>query len=272
MTTRSPALAALMLGGCATMALTGLSRFETDQPEFALTRGPDGFYVGRMEGSFGQNSPSSIWRYPENGAPPEIAGFSRSAASQSGFTWNKQSQRACFEENLDIRCMEWSTAGQWSDPVTLPAPVNTGGYEASPHLAADDSLYFASSREGGSGEGDIYRATLLNGDWSVILLGPAINSETGEWNVTLSPDGRIMVFEASGRATNRTVSGDLYASCLMRGEWQPAWPLDALNTDNSDLEFRFSGMREGYFTTATIGGDGVLRYAGPENFERCGSR
>jgi hypothetical protein len=48
----------------------------------------------------------------------------------------------------------------WSTPVNLGAPVNTGDTELHPYLAADaGSLFFSSSRSGGSGGLDLYVTT-----------------------------------------------------------------------------------------------------------------
>ncbi len=266
------AIAALLLAGCTTVADSqpDLARYQTPQPEFGLTRGPDGWYLSRMDAPFGTDAKSKIWRYPFDGGPPVLADITFEDTNERDFSWDAASQTGCFVRESDIWCAGWSAAEGWTMAERLPSPVNTGGYEASPHVAPDGSLYFASQREGGMGQGDIYRARRTAAGWEVEPLGPAINSPTGEWNLALSPDGATMVFEASGRQTNRTVPGDLYLSCLVDGEWQPAEPMHALNTDGSDLDFRFTGPREGVFTTAKIGGDGMLRYAGPEHFARCG--
>lgn len=245
-----------------------LTRFESPSPDFGLARGPDGWYLSRMTGPFGTDAGSEMIRFPYSGGPAEDANFGTETNAGRDFSWAARARVGCFVRDGDIWCSLWMRDG-WRKADHMPSPINTDGYEASPYYAPDDTLYFASVREGGMGQGDIYRAKPSADGWQVELLGPAINSPTGEWNLTLSPDGSMMVFEASGRPTNRTVSGDLYLSCLIDGEWSEAQPMSALNTDDSDLDFRFTGMREGVFTTATIGGDGRLRYAGPENFADC---
>ncbi len=246
-----------------------LARFQTPLPEFGLTRGPDGWYISRLDGPFGTDTKSQIWRYPFDGSASSPAVFGDPDQSDSDFTWDAKSRRGCFNRNLDIWCSVWDAAAGWSEATKLPDPINTDGYEASPHFGPDGPLYFASQRNGGLGQGDIYRAQQDGSQWRIEQLGDAINSPTGEWNLTISPDGKIMVFESSGRPTNRTVPGDLYWSCLEDGAWQSAQPLHALNTDASDLDFRFIGRREGVFSTAQSNGDAVLRYAGPENFAGC---
>ncbi|MEM9233317.1 MAG: hypothetical protein AAGA69_03665, partial [Pseudomonadota bacterium] len=83
--------------------------------------------------------------------------------------------------------------------------------------------------------------------------GPAINTPTGEWNVTISPDGRQLIFEASQRTENRSVPGDLYYSQRSANGWAPAIPLSRLNSDSSDLmprwlndgQLSYASAREG---------------------------
>ena len=151
----------------------------------------------------------------------------------------------------------------------LPSPINSTGYEASPHLAPDGWLYFASMRAGGAGQGDIYRAKGSATGWAVEPLGNAINSPTGEWNVTLSPDGSMMVFEASGPPDQS--HGQRRSLPLMHGERRMAarQAMDALNTDGSDLDFRFIGPREGVFTSATIGGGRCAALRRPRRISRA---
>lgn len=259
----------LLLSACAYHSTPlEISRFQSELPEFGLTRGPDGWYLTRSNSPFGTEGRAQIWRYPFDGSEPSIAAFFAHAGSVSDFSYSHRYQQAFYVIDGDIHSAKWHQTDGWQSGPNMD-DLNTPGYEASPHLAPDGSIYFASQREGGVGQGDIYRAKPSGEGWEIELLGPEVNSTTGEWNLALSDDGQIMVFEASGRATNRTVPGDFYLSCLVDGVWQAAKPMDSLNTDDSDLDFRFTGRREGVFSTAKFGGDAVLRFAGPENFADC---
>lgn len=269
---RATFLLAIACASCAfTPGLPELGRFASPLPEFGLTRGPDGWYLARSSGPFASDSSSQILRYPFGGGDAVAPDYFAALGSVSDFSYSGQYQLAFFVVDGDIQSASWSGESGWQAGPSTGA-LNTPGYEASPHMAPDGSLYFASQRAGGIGQGDIYRAIPEGDSWTIELLGPAINSPTGEWNLTLSPDGSMMVFEASGRPTNGTGSGDLYLSCNVGGEWQPAQPMVKLNTDGSDLDFRFLGYHEGVFSTAVMGGDAILRYAGPENFTACQER
>jgi hypothetical protein len=63
-----------------------------------------------------------------------------------------------------------TTDDPWGIPVNLGPPVNTSNDDVHPSISADGStLYFASTRHGGSGRSDLYKASIdpivdLNGD------------------------------------------------------------------------------------------------------------
>jgi DNA-binding beta-propeller fold protein YncE len=132
--------------------------------------------------------------------------------------------------------------------------INSDAAEYSPVLTPSGALYFASARDGGYGQGDLYKAA-PDGDGFAAPepLGPALNHPTGEWNLWVADDEREIIFEASSRATNVSTSGDLYYSWLTRSG--PATPLARLNTGSSELMPRLhADGRRLYFTRAPIGG------------------
>lgn len=134
--------------------------------------------------------------------------------------------------------------------------INSASAEYSPVVTASGALYFASARDGGIGEGDIYRANPSGGAFaSAEALGTAINSLTGEWNVWVSADETEMIFEASSRPTNVSIPGDLYYSWRTPSGWAQAVPIVDLNTAGSDLMPRLHPDGETlYYATAPIGG------------------
>lgn len=130
--------------------------------------------------------------------------------------------------------------GAWQRPERLPAGINGPGREYSP-VRRGDRLYFVSDR---TGDGDVYVAEPDGLDWAVRQLGAAINSPGGEWNVWVSADERLMLFESSGRPGNVSPAGDLYASVRdADGRWMPAVPLERLNGPGSELNARLIGDR-----------------------------
>lgn len=137
--------------------------------------------------------------------------------------------------------------GRWLQPEPLPTGINSPGREYSP-VRRGERLYFVSDRDG---HGDIYMATQVDGEWSVRRLGAAVNSPWGEWNVWVSPDENLMLFEASGRPGNLSPAGDLYASRRdAGGRWLPAVALESLNGAGSELNARIVGGQLVYASTS----------------------
>jgi hypothetical protein len=134
--------------------------------------------------------------------------------------------------------------------------INSDAAEYSPVITASGALYFASNRDGESGDGDLYRAEPSSeGFLTPQPLGPAFNTTTGEWNIWVSPDENEIIFEASSRPTNVSTPGDLYYSWRTPPGWTAAIPVEQLNTRNSDLMPRMSPDGERlYYTSAPIGG------------------
>jgi Tol biopolymer transport system component len=87
--------------------------------------------------------------------------------------------------------------GAWSSPVKLDPPVNTDFIEVHPSMAANGTLYFASTREGVSGkvgEGAIYSAELVNGEYPEVkrLKGEINSGDAGD--PAVSADESFIVF------------------------------------------------------------------------------
>ncbi len=153
----------------------------------------------------------------------------------------------------------------WSEPKELPAPINSPAQEYGVSVAANGTLYFASSRQGGAGSFDIYRSKLEDGVYKTVEnLGPSINTEGPEVQPAISPDENTLVFTSAGRDDEiigihkEYAHGDLYVSFRKNGVWTPArncgspissggaesWP--AFSTDGQRL---FFSSERGFATT-----------------------
>jgi hypothetical protein len=139
--------------------------------------------------------------------------------------------------------------------------VNSEAAEYSPSVTTSGALYFASSRAGGQGQGDLYRAApSADGFMSPDAVGAAVNSVTGEWNLWVAADESELLFEASSRATNVSVPGDIYYSWQTESGWTAAVPVSSLNSAGSDLLPRLHPDGETlYYATAPIGGHASIR-------------
>lgn len=97
----------------------------------------------------------------------------------------------------------WITTRQtkddpWGPPVNLGPVVNSSGQDEHPSISADDlSLYFGSTRVGGSGSHDIWVTTRETKDapWGKpVNLGSPVNSQYSEWCPHISADGLSLYF------------------------------------------------------------------------------
>jgi Tol biopolymer transport system component len=105
----------------------------------------------------------------------------------------------------------------WGSPKHLGPLVNTPGYENYPAVTADGTLYFASVREGGKGQNDLYRARLINGEYSKPENLAEINTPNTDADPYVAPDGSYMIF--SSDRSGSFGEGDLYVTFNRGGKW-----------------------------------------------------
>ena len=99
------------------------------------------------------------------------------------------------------------TAKPAGGDFTAPEPVlalNSAVWEFNPAISPDGTtlLFTSINRPGGSGLGDLFRATLADGAWDVQPL--PMNTSADEYHPSLSPDGATLYF------VRRAGNGDLY--------------------------------------------------------------
>lgn len=124
--------------------------------------------------------------------------------------------------DMDIWVMDRSDKGSWGEPKNLGAPINTSASEWFPTIAANGTLYFGSSRDGGHGNTDLYRARMRDGAYDPPEnLGKNINGPADEFEGCIAPDESLIVFMAAGRSDSLG-HGDLYISFFRDGDWTPA--------------------------------------------------
>ena len=91
-----------------------------------------------------------------------------------------------------------TTDDDWVNPVNLGPTVNSSADDCYPSISADDlSLYFTSTRSGGSGPADIWVTTreTIHDPWGTpVNLGPMVNSADGNGHPAISTDGRTLFF------------------------------------------------------------------------------
>ena len=92
----------------------------------------------------------------------------------------------------------------WSEPIYAGTNINTTEGEVYPSISKKNNIFFRSSRKGGYGDDDLYRAEWVNGNFvNVRNLGPNVNSTYGESNSVIAPDESYILF-----CTSRPESGN----------------------------------------------------------------
>lgn len=243
------AVAAACLQGSLGFGIEAFNTFESEV-SVAFSVGLDEVWLERRTGVWGEPGGSSRLlhaRHRPDGrgwSAPELVPFTDARASEGDPFFEDVTQTLYFASNRAHPTLPvgdsniWRVSrvdGVWDVPEPLPAPINGAGEEYSP-IIRNGRLYFASSR---NGSGDLFVATQQDGAWIVEQLGPALNSRGGEWNLWVDPADQLMLFEASERPTNVSVSGDVYASIRdASGDWLPALAIPELNGPGSDLNPR----------------------------------
>jgi outer membrane protein OmpA-like peptidoglycan-associated protein len=146
--------------------------------------------------------------------------------------------------------------GTWTVPVNMGEPVNSGAWESQPSLSANGQiLFFVSSRTGGKGKMDIWKAEKIGvSPEGLPQFGNVTNvSELNTAGNDLSPfvhaDGKTLYFASDGRPG--LGSTDLFITRLKNGKWtEPVnlgYPINS-NSNEEGLIVEISGERA-WFTS-----------------------
>lgn len=103
--------------------------------------------------------------------------------------------------SCDLYFAERMNDSVWGRAYNLGSTINTRHWETQPCFAADGkTLYFVSTRSGGKGGADIWKATLKDDEsWSEPEnLGETINTSGEEMAPYLHPDGKTLYFSSDG--------------------------------------------------------------------------
>lgn len=145
----------------------------------------------------------------------------------------------------------------WAPPLPLNRNINTYQFwETCASLSPDGKkLYFASNRDGGYGELDIYVSELdSKGRWGkAVNLGPIINGPGNEDSPTIHHDGVTLYFSSDGK--RGLGNSDIYVSESKNGKWTKpenigypinSWEYDGFFTISPDKKIAYySTVKEG---------------------------
>ena len=140
----------------------------------------------------------------------------------------------------------------WTKPKKFSDMINSDYQESSASLSPDGiTMYFSSTREGGFGGRDIYRAVLLpSGQWSLPMnLGPNINTKYDEDGPFIHPDGKTLYFSSNG---HKSMGGyDVFKSSYKEDHWSTPENMGyPINSTGNDVYFVLTANgKRGYYSS-----------------------
>lgn len=151
--------------------------------------------------------------------------------------------------------------GQWSNPVNLGPPINSGGWESQPSISPDGlTLYFSSERPGGYGGADIWKTTFKDGRFQPpVNLGPKINTSGEEQAPFIHYDNQTLYFSSTGHPG--LGDGDIFvAKKNAEGKFDSCTNIGyPINTDKLELGLVVDRLGEyGFLSSERDGGYGNL--------------
>jgi|GEM_PF-2549280 len=150
---------------------------------------------------------------------------------------------------------------KWEEPRNMGRIINSKKWDSQPSISADGSkLVFASLRQGGYGDSDLYISYKNElGEWSIPEnLGNTINTRSEDKSPFLAPDGHTLYFSSSGHGGMG--QADMFKTILINGQWsQPINMGNLINTPYDDFYFTTSASgNHAFFASEKPGGLGGL--------------
>ena len=90
--------------------------------------------------------------------------------------------------------------GNYDNPVSMPAAINSPGYEFNAFIDPDEQyiIFTGFRRKDDMGGGDLYIAKKVAGEWTpAVNMGPSINSTVLDYCPFVSPDKKFLFFTSS---------------------------------------------------------------------------
>ncbi|HFB99534.1 MAG TPA: tetratricopeptide repeat protein [Phaeodactylibacter sp.] len=170
----------------------------------------------------------------------------------------------CMRSDTEGGCDIYKATLQKDDVIKvtrLEGHLNSHEWDSQPSISCDGTkMFFASTREGGHGGGDIYLSSLLpNGEWGVATnLGSVVNTEGDEEAPFIANDGKTLYFSSNGHPGQG--DGDLFISRFENGQWTTPINLGyPINSTGKEIGMYVQGNgKTAYFASERIGGTGGL--------------
>ena len=146
--------------------------------------------------------------------------------------------------------------GKWTIPLNMGEPVNSGAWESQPSLSADgETLLFVSSRKGGMGKMDIWKAEKIGvspdgiPQFGNVSNVSELNTSGNDISPFLHADGKTLFFASDGRPG---LGGtDLFLTRMVNGKYSApvnlGYPINT-NRNEEGLVVEISGEKA-WFTS-----------------------
>ena len=166
--------------------------FSGDGKTFCFARGRGVFITENTDQ--GWTTPKRIKSVPETPWSPYLS---------------LDANRIYFMNSFDLyRCNR--TDRGWTKLQKLGAPISSPAAEWGFSIAANNSIYLASTRKGGRGGGDVWYVPFVDNTWSQAINIPALNTRYSDGAPGVAPDESFLVFNS---VRPRGLGGaDLYLS------------------------------------------------------------
>ncbi len=214
--------------------LVGQGTVSSDRGDTFPAVSADGrvLYFSRVKEGHGWSDQVLMYSEWRDGAwsDPEILPFSGTAASDRAPRPTPEGDCLIFTSNRPLPGAETARVdynlwvarradGNWYGPVPLAGEVNSEAAEGHSSLTEDGTLYFYSRRDGGHGQGDIYRAHRDGNRFTQVEnLGPPVNSAESQSDLWVSPSGEWMILVITDHPDGFG-GDDLYLSEFRDGRW-----------------------------------------------------
>ncbi len=170
----------------------------------------------------------------------------------------------CSRHNEIVNCDIFESEfidGQLNKEIELTGDLNSPFWDSQPAVSCDgQTMYFASSREGGLGGSDIWVSQRANdGSWAAAEnLGDIINTKGDEEAPFIAKDGKALYFTSNHHPGQG--EGDFFVCFKKNGNWQKPLNLGyPINSPSKELGLYISDDAEKiFFSSARPGGKGGL--------------
>lgn len=176
---------------------------------------------------------------------------------------------ACAWDNVRGGCDIYQASFDQTDgEVSNVRPakgLNSDVWDSQPSISCDgQTMYFASTREGGYGGTDIWMSTLgKDGIWNpAVNLGPVVNSRGDEEAPYIAPDGLTLYFSSNGHPGFG--DADIFRTVQLPKGTELDWTIPQNLGQTINTPFREAGIvlspegQRAYFASARLGGKGGL--------------